>query len=255
MKRLLKWKTELILIVGMALCLGVFCWAASQYFGQQIAYRQAETAYAALSVYGPESAGTRTETAEYESPVDFEALRAINPEIVAWIEIPGTAISYPVAQAADNQYYLGRTFSGGKNNSGAIFLDYASASDLRGQHSVFYGHNMKNGSMFASLLKYKDAGFFSEHPEILLYTPEETIRLRVISAYAARAESSMRQTAFEKEELTAYIKRALSLCSFSAKIDASGIDRLYTFATCSYEWNDTRTWVHAVQWFDDPASP
>ena len=52
--------------------------------------------------------------------VDFDSLRAVNPEIVAWLTINGTNIDYPVAQHSDNDYDLHHLFNGEWNSSGYV---------------------------------------------------------------------------------------------------------------------------------------
>ena len=85
---------------------------------------------------------------EYVSAIDFSALDFQNPDVVAWIQIPGTQINYPVVQGKDNDYYLHRDLNGQKSTAGTIFLDYADQADFSSLHNVLYGHHMKNGSMF-----------------------------------------------------------------------------------------------------------
>ena len=92
-----------------------------------------------------------TETAEAEPAIAWDALREVGPSIIAWTEVPGAGIDYPVAQGRDNDWYLRHTVSGERNPSGAIFLDYRNIPDFSDAHTLVYGHNMQNGSMFAGL--------------------------------------------------------------------------------------------------------
>ena len=85
---------------------------------------------------------------EYVSAIDFAVLDSQNPDVVAWIQIPGTQINYPVVQGKDNDYYLHRDLNGQKSTAGTIFLDYADRADFSSLHNVLYGHHMNNGSMF-----------------------------------------------------------------------------------------------------------
>ena len=86
--------------------------------------------------------------------IDWKSLRAVNPDVVAWIKIPGTVVDYPVVQTKDNQYYLKRGFDGKKNSCGTIFMNTYNRTDFSDYNTVLYGHNMKNGSMFAVINKY-----------------------------------------------------------------------------------------------------
>lgn len=181
--------------------------------------------------------------------IDFSGLKAENPDTVGWIEIPDTDISYPVVQAKDNDKYLTHSFNGEKNSSGAIFLDAESQSDMMGMHTIIYGHHMRDGSMFAQLVNFKDADFFAAHDGIVLYTPERTLRLTVIAAYAQKADNTLRQFHFaDAEELSGFIQeRAALSANVREGVDLSQATRLYSFVTCSYESSDVRTVVHAVE--------
>ena len=77
-----------------------------------------------------------------------------------------------MVQGKDNDYYLHRDLNGQKSTAGTIFLDYADQADFSSLHNVLYGHHMKNGSMFKDISRYKDQGYFDQHSEIVLYTPE-----------------------------------------------------------------------------------
>jgi len=107
---------------------------------------------------------------EFTPPMDMSHLSDINPDFVAWIMIPGTRVSYPVVQGADNAKYLQTTFLGKHNPAGAIFMDYRIMAPFVAPVNMIYGHNMRDGSMFAALNGYLDTGFLSEHSEVIVYT-------------------------------------------------------------------------------------
>lgn len=214
------------------LCMIVMLYSISQIILKKMEYRKAQMEYKELT----------TETFQKER-IDFEALRNRNPDIVGWIKIPGTRIDYPVVCGKDNEEYLHKTFSKKQNRSGCIFLDVNCKKDFSSDNSVIYGHHMKDGSMFAELVKFRNPAFVKRHKRIFLYLPEKTLSLSVVSAYAAAPKvlpiefSSIR----EKERWKAEILKGSE--SVKGKIKGN----VYTFVTCSYEKEDYRTYVHAVK--------
>ena len=183
----------------------------------------------------------------YESPIDFSALREINPDIVAWVEIPGTRIDYPVVQADNNETYLHRSFEGEESSAGAIYLDCDSDSDFMGKHSILYGHHMKNGSMFAEIVKFKEKSFFQEHREVILYLPDRELHLRTIAALYGDAGGEKRRTVFaDQESFNRYVDEMTKNCSFR-ELPEGNCECLYSFVTCSYEFENARTILYAVR--------
>lgn len=183
----------------------------------------------------------------YESPIDFSALREINPDIVAWVEIPGTRIDYPVVQADNNETYLHRSFEGEESSAGAIYLDCDSDSDFMGKHSILYGHHMKNGSMFAEIVKFKEKTFFQEHREVILYLPDRELHLKTIAVLYGDASGEKRRTVFsDQESFNRYVDEMTKNCSFR-ELPEGDCEGLYSFVTCSYEFHNARTILYAVR--------
>ena len=104
--------------------------------------------------------------------IDWETLKKINPDIVAWIRIPGTVINYPVMQGKTNDDYIHTTFEKKTTSAGSIFLDYRNSYNFDDYVNVIYGHNMNNGSMFNLLKKYLKKDYLNAHKYIEIYTPE-----------------------------------------------------------------------------------
>lgn len=102
---------------------------------------------------------------------DSAALSGVNPDYAGWIEISGAGIGYPVVRGADNEKYLHTTFSGEYNPSGAVFMDYRCAEGFYAPVCILYGHNMKDGSMFAPLARYLEPGFIAANPRVTVTTP------------------------------------------------------------------------------------
>ena len=102
-----------------------------------------------------------------EYKIDFAKLKQKNSDAIAWIKVNGTDIDFPVVKGTDNSYYLTHNFDKEKNKAGWIFADYRNKFDGTDKNIIIYGHNMKNGSMFASL---KDVIKEEWYNNCLLYT-------------------------------------------------------------------------------------
>ena len=118
------------------------------------------------------------------SYVDLDRLVKENGDIKGWIYIEGTDISYPLLQGPDNDYYLYRTYKKEYLFAGSIFIDAANAPDLSDQHTIIYGHNMKNDSMFGTLGKFKQQDYRDQHRYIYILMPgQDWNKYEIFSAY------------------------------------------------------------------------
>ena len=168
-----------------------------------------------------------------------------------WIRVPDTNIDYPIVQGEDNDFYLNHDFYGKENIAGAIYLDFESQGDFVGRNNVLYGHNMKNGSMFKDVNRYKDEAYFKEHQFFSIYTPDREIRLKAVAAYYGEAQPIVRKTRFKSQEsFDAFVHEMVKPCSYGGEITYPA-RTLYTLVTCSYEINDARTFLFAVEVDED----
>lgn len=84
------------------------------------------------------------------------------------IKIDGTKVDYKVTIGNDNKYYMNYTSQDKKSSGGAIFADFRNIDAKRRSNLILYGHNMKNGTMFATLHKYEDPAFFAANQTVKL---------------------------------------------------------------------------------------
>ena len=116
-------------------------------------------------------------------PVDFDELKAINEDVYAYIEIPGTKVSYPILQSEDGSVdYLNMTIEKTEGLPGSIYTENINSRDFREINTIIYGHDMNDGTMFGSLHEYDDETFFRENSEIDVYLPDQALRYHVYAA-------------------------------------------------------------------------
>lgn len=226
----------------LILCTSIFIFCAWKLYQYYHAYHQAGQEYQEIREEGKET----TE----EKEIDFDGLKEINPDLVGWIYMEGTKIDYPIVKSHDNEEYLNRTFQGTSNRSGAIFMDKNCEKGFGSDNSVIYGHHMRDGSMFADLMKFRESSFIKENNDVILYTPQKTIPLKVIASYAAKGDTKIPVMFANENEKESYIADILEKSDISAGLSAADqkkIKKLYTFVTCSYEEEDNRTFVYAVE--------
>ncbi|MBQ7161105.1 MAG: class B sortase [Clostridia bacterium] len=176
------------------------------------------------------------------------ALKAVNPDICGWINIPGTKhINYPILQASDNEYYLQREYTGGYLPAGSIFVDYRCDRDFNGNfNTVIYGHNMENGLMFSELINYLDEDFFRENKYVYIYTEYGVYTYEVFAVFKADYMYKYVETAFEThEEFIDFAYEMKSNSVFTREgIEFDRDSRIITLSTCT---NARRTDRYAVQ--------
>lgn len=135
--------------------------------------------------------------------VDWEYWLSVNPDIVAWVSVPGTEIDYPVVQASadDPTFYLNHDVYRKWNPYGCPYLD-AGCADLGidSPLALMFAHHMSDGSMFSAFASYSDAEFAEAHDEILLQTPEEKIRLKVIAVDVVDSDVEYKRLEFATDE-------------------------------------------------------
>ena len=172
--------------------------------------------------------------------IDFDRLREISPDVIAWLLSPGTQINYAIAQAEDNDYYLHRLLDGAAANGGTPFADYRCSADFSDYNTVIYGHNMKSRAMFAGLIDYFDPGFYAEHPVMYLYVPGKRYTLEMVAGYETDVYDTVFSVPATKEARDEIAARAAKRSSFDAGVVAGGEDRLVTPSTCSYDYDNAR---------------
>ena len=174
---------------------------------------------------------------------DLAALREINPDVVGWIRVPDTKIDYPLVQGTDNDFYLKHTWQGNANSVGTIFMDFNSSPDLTDFNTLIYGHNMRSGSMFASLRNYSQQSYFDDHPYIYLLVDNGVFRFEVFSSYRAELDASAYGQRFQQRETRQkFLQDALDQSAIETGITPGIRDRILTLSTCSGVGYETR-WV------------
>ena len=186
----------------------------------------------------------QTATVDVSRPsleVDFAALQALNPQVVAWISSDDESIHYPVVQGTDNHYYLNHLVDGTVNANGSVFMDFRNDASLKDPNTFIYGHNMRDGTMFASLQQYSSPGYCEAHPELLLTLPQGSYSLQVFAGCVVPGNSDVYQLSYrDEDEFTAYLEKICSISQFSTHVEVGGGDRIVTLSTCAYDYDDAR---------------
>lgn len=234
--------------VGLLVSGGLFAEQWAEYRAGEAAYETlAETAL--LSPEAPseeETSVDRPERGEEPLPqVDFDALSAVNPDIVGWLYLPDTSVSYPVVQGEDNVHYLTHLFDGTPNGAGCLFLD-SGCTGLEGRNSVIYGHHMSNGTLFGDLDQYRDQDYWEEHPIIYLITPEETMTVQIFSAYVTGEEWDAWKLTFSQGEYETWLEELGERSCIESGITPRPAEQVLTLSTCDYTFPGARFVCHGV---------
>ena len=236
--------SNIILVIAIV----VFAVSAYKLYGIFSEYNKGDKEYQKIQdlVINTEK---KDDTKEEAFSVDFEKLLEMNSDVVGWIRFDEPSeINYPVVQGRDKEEYLKRTFEANTNKLGTLFVDVNNPGDFSGRNTFIYGHNMKNGSMFAQLLKYKDDSFYKENPYFYIYTPDGKVRTyEIFSAGVVKDTSdSYIMDYADDAAFQTYIDYIKQQSAYPTSAEVTTASKIVSLSTCTNVRDDERFLVHGV---------
>ncbi len=231
--------------------------ANTLYDGMQQQYQPSATQPYQPPVMDVTPEGEVYEYLEYNQVADM--FLGMNSDLVGYITIDGTKVSYPVVQRKStdpnintNDYYLHRAFDLSERDSGCIFMDFRCHFDEVVDHRrvvensenlLIYGHNMNTGHMFGSLKNYyRDYSYYSKHPIIQLDSLYKTYKYKIFAVFIVDGADTTSEYAFDcwntfdfKDEAHFYefVNQAKKRTLMTNDVDVAYGDQLLTLYTCN----------------------
>ena len=170
-----------------------------------------------------------------EVEIDFAGIKEINEDVIGWIRFDGIKIiDYPILYSGDDETYLRSNIYGKASTAGCIFLEGANHPDFEDYHSIIYGHNMKNLSMFGSLKKYKEKGFYEEHSYFTIYTEEMAYRYQIFAYRDVPETDSVYTIGFIPDDMYQnFLNEMVRKSYIDTGVSVSKEDKIITLSTCS----------------------
>ncbi len=228
--------STVLLIVGIVLLLA----AGGMFLHDQYQYHKQDEINEKLATYAKvDDAG------ENPPEVDWAALKAVNPDVVGWVQIPGTVINYPVYQGDTNDTYLRTDAEGNYSVGGQIFLDAENtAPGMVDAQSIIYGHHLYNGSMFRAVAGMEEQGMLDSVETVWYVTETATYKLRPLFTYKTDGDDeNVRIFSFgSDEEFRSYLQGLLAKASSKTEGAAEAVSsasNVLSLCTCSYTGNET----------------
>lgn len=179
--------------------------------------------------------------------IDWTRLQSQNPDIIAWIDIPDTPISYPVLKGSDDREYLRTTYQHKYNILGSIFVSQYNRDPFGDENTLIYGHNSHGKSMFGTLKSYLNSPYAERHSFIYIYRPGGIReQYKVISAQRTTAGSDVYTVRFK--DAMSFLQWRIKMNGASAigtELNPDNDNRTITLSTCASGGKGSRTVVIA----------
>lgn len=187
------------------------------------------------------------EKMSYLYDINLTALQGENGDIFGWIEIPDTAISYPLLHGEDNDFYLRRNWKKEDSTGGSIFLEATNSPDIDGFHSIIYGHRMRDGSMFGELKHYAEQEFADAHPSIWIVLEDEIRRYDVFSVRETPIDGlTYRLDLEEKSIQDIFLEDCLDCSIIDTAVEPRPDGHVLTLSTCTGNGHEKRLVIHSI---------
>jgi len=167
----------------------------------------------------------------------FEELRAINPEVIAWLTVYGTHIDYPVTQSLDNSLkYVNTDAFGNYSLSGAIFLDSKNSPDFSDFNNILYGHHMEKQTMFGEIGLFSDKSYFDARKYGMLFYDGREHGIEFFAFAHTNAYNSIvfHANIMDRDDQQAYLDMLLGMSTHTREsVLVTTDDNIAMLSTCS----------------------
>lgn len=179
--------------------------------------------------------------------INISELKQENDDIVGWIRFDHIEkISYPILYSGDDTTYLRSDIYGHDSTAGCIFMEGLNNPDFSDCHTIIYGHNMRNLSMFGSLKKYKEEGFYEDNQFFTIYTEDMAYRYQIFAYRDVPETSNVYAVGYAPDEhFETFLKELIRGSYVDTGIEVTKDDKIITLSTCSTTGN--RFVIHAVR--------
>ena len=250
-------KKKLFFALGMIVCAAIFGVSAFLLYQKMADVRQSRQHFAEIAEQVKTEPDDKIQT--LSAAEVYADVYAQNHDLVGWINIEGTNIDYPVMQTReDPQYYLRRNFEKQSDRYGVPFLQ-TDCTPLQSDNCILYGHNMKDGAMFADLCRYEDADFCRTHSIIRFDTLEDFGIYQIIAVFKTTVEEqeSFPYTQFVEaenaKEFDNYVMQCKERSLYDITLTAKYGEKLLTLSTCEYSRDNGRM-VVVAKWIGNQAN-
>lgn len=174
-------------------------------------------------------------TDDGEDNPTLKDLKKLNPDVKAWIQVPKTNIDYPVVQGQDDMEYINKNVYGEFELSGAIFLSCLNKDDFSDPYNLVYGHNMKNGGMFADVADFTNKEYFETHQKGKLYLTDATRKIRFFACMKVTAADAKiyHPDGYHKENLKDLLDYIQANAVQYRDVNVADENSLIALSTCS----------------------
>lgn len=174
-------------------------------------------------------------TDDGEDNPTLKDLKKLNPDVKAWIQVPKTNIDYPVVQGQDDMEYINKNVYGEFELSGAIFLSCLNKDDFSDPYNLVYGHNMKNGGMFADVADFTNKEYFETHQKGKLYLTDATRKIRFFACMKVTAADAKiyHPDGYRKENLKDLLDYIQANAVQYREVNVADENSLIALSTCS----------------------
>lgn len=181
---------------------------------------------------------------EKEIAIDWEKLLGINENVIAWIYIPDTNVSYPVLQVKNNSEVIRKDLYGNYSKCGCLFVEATTQEPFNTGNTIIYGHNLNNGLMFSQLRYYSSESYMKKHSYVYVFFPDGKIKKYKVFSFEkvnANDKSIYDSGVLTETDLQNYYK---NLNKSNEYVKES---RIITLSTCTNNEKNTRYVVHAKE--------
>ena len=193
---------------------------------------------------------------------DLAELYKQNDDIIGWLKIDDMVIDYAVMQTPENEdYYLDKDFNGNASSAGSLIMDTDSTvgdgtavndytdGTKPSTNLIIHGHNMRNGSMFGDLDKYRKQDFEKKHNIIRFNSLYEEREYEIVSVFLSQVYLAKQTNVFKyykffeannEAEFDDFYNNIKKLQLYDTGVTAEYGDEFITLSVCAYHVENGR---------------